>query len=51
MVPAIVEQIRENMLNKSNPENIRFNYRMTIESIRDYCDMALREYDKKGKRR
>lgn len=46
-IPPLIQQIRENMLDKKSPENIRYNYMISMESIRDYADMALREYNKK----
>ena len=49
-VPLILEQIKENMLDKSNPENIRYNYMVSIENIRDFCDRALVEYHKTKKK-
>lgn len=48
-VPPLIQQIRENMLTKSNPENIRYNYMISMEAIRDYADTALREYNKGAK--
>lgn len=49
-IPAMVQQIRENMMNKSNPENIRYNYMVSMENIRDYAERSLKEYNKKGVR-
>ncbi len=46
-VPAMVQQIRENMMDKSNPENIRYNYMISMENIRDYAESSLKEYNKK----
>jgi hypothetical protein len=48
-VPPLIQQIRENMLTKSNPENIRFNYMVSMEAIRDYADAAIREYSRGAK--
>lgn len=45
-IPPLIEQIRHNMLDKSNNEHVRYNYMMTMQTIREYCDMALREYEK-----
>lgn len=50
-IPPLLEQYRENMLDKKTPENIRFNYRTNIENIRDFCNKALAEYEKQSKRR
>ncbi len=43
-IPALVQQIRENMLNEKTPEHIRYNYMISMELIRDFADMSLREY-------
>ena len=50
-IPPLLQQIRENMLDQSNSESIRFNYRMTLENIRNFCDKSLFEYDKKKNKR
>jgi hypothetical protein len=49
-IPTLVQQIRDNMLDQSNPENIRYNYMISMEAIRDYAESALREYNKKVRR-
>ena len=48
-IPPLLEQYRENMLNTKNNISIRYNYRMTLENIRDFCDKAMYEYDRKNK--
>jgi hypothetical protein len=45
-VPALVQQIRENMMDNSNPENIRYNYMISMENIRDFADRALHDYNR-----
>ena len=45
-VPALVQQIRENMMDNSNPENIRYNYMISMENIRDFADRALHDYSR-----
>lgn len=49
-VPPIVEQIRNNMMDSNNPMNVRYNYMVTMESIRNYCDRALADYNKAAKK-
>lgn len=49
-VPAIVQQMVESMQDRANNEHIRYNYMVAVENIRDYCDSALREYEKKSKK-
>ena len=49
-IPTLIEQIRENMLNEKTPEHIRYNYMISMETIRDYADKALREYQSNKKK-
>lgn len=49
-VPAIVQQMVEAMRDKTNNAHVRYNYMVAVENIRNYCDAALREYDKKNKK-
>ena len=50
-VPVIVQQMVESMNNKSTPEHVRFNNSQVIETIKEYCEKALKEYakEKNGK--
>lgn len=48
-IPALIAQYRENMLDETNSLTIRHNYRITLENIRDYCDSAIQDYDRKQK--
>lgn len=52
-VPPIIEQIKENMMDSRNSENVRFNYRTTLENIRNFCDAAINVYERQrsGKRK
>jgi len=49
-IPPLLEQYRENMLDPKNPVTVRHNYMMTLQNVRDFCDGALREYEKKAKK-
>ena len=49
-VPAIVQQMVEAMRDKTNNANIQYNYMVAVENIRNYCDTALKEYEKKSKK-
>ena len=49
IVPAIVQQMVETMQDKNTPSNIRHNYMVTVENIRNYCDKALNKYQKENK--
>lgn len=40
-IPIIVQQIAESMVDPSNPSNIKFNYQLQLENIRDYCILQL----------
>lgn len=45
-VPVIVQQLVEDVESPSTPPNVKFNKVVVLETIRDYCDKALREYAK-----
>ena len=45
-VPPLLEQIRENMLDTKISPNIRYNYKQTMLTIKEYAEKSLREYDK-----
>lgn len=45
-VPVIVQQMVESMKSKLTPEHVRFNQAQVIETVRDYCDKALTEWNK-----
>jgi hypothetical protein len=45
-IPPLLEQIRENMLDAKSSPTVRFNYRQTMLSIKDYAEKSLKEYDK-----
>jgi uncharacterized protein YutE (UPF0331/DUF86 family) len=46
LVPAIVQQMVDAMQDKTNNSNIRHNYMVSVENIRDFCDKALTKYAK-----
>lgn len=48
-VPVAIVQMVESMLDKSTPSHVRFNQKQTLENVRDYCDAALKQYEKKNK--
>ena len=43
-VPVIVQQLVEDIQSPSTPSNVKFNKVVVLETIRDYCDKALREH-------
>lgn len=43
-IPFQVENLIQNMMNKSEREHVRENYRMRLESIRDAIDASLKKY-------
>jgi hypothetical protein len=45
-VPVIVQQMVESMQSKQTPEHVRFNQAQVIETIKDYCEKALNEWNK-----
>lgn len=44
-VPVIVQQLVEDIRSPSTPSNVKYNKVVVLETIRDYCDAALREYE------
>jgi hypothetical protein len=50
IVPAIVQQMVDTMQDKATPSNIRHNYMVTVENIRNYCDNALSQYAKEKRK-
>lgn len=45
-VPVIVQQMVESLSSKSTPENVKFNQAQVIQTIRDFCDTALVQWNK-----
>lgn len=45
-VPIIVQQMVESIQSKSTPEHVKYNQAQVIETIRDYCDVALAKWNK-----
>jgi len=50
-IPVLIQQLAENALNTKSPEHIRYNYMVALERVRDYCDSALKQYNKKNGKR
>jgi hypothetical protein len=48
-IPVLIQQLAENALDTKNPEHIRYNYMVALESVRNYCDTAIAQYNKKNK--
>ena len=45
-VPIIVQQMVESLQAKNTPEHVKYNQAVVIETIRDYCDVAIAKYKK-----
>lgn len=45
-VPVIVQQMVESLESKTTPTNVKYNQAQVIETIRDYCDKALVQWNK-----
>ena len=45
-VPVLIQQMVESMRDKSTPQHVRFNQAQVVETIRDYCDQALKQWHK-----
>lgn len=50
-IPPLLVQYRDNMLDTKNNVSVRHNYKTTIENIREYCDKALREFERQNNRK
>jgi len=46
-VPQVVIDVAENLVN-TKQENMRTNYMMRLEAIRDYCDAVLKQQNTKS---
>ena len=47
-VPVIVQQMVETIESKNTPANVKFNQAQVLETIRDYCDIALAKWKKES---
>jgi hypothetical protein len=45
-IPVVIQQIGNGLLDTTNRNYIRENYKMTLISIRNYCDELLGAFDK-----
>jgi hypothetical protein len=50
-IPVLIQQLAENALDTKQPEHIRYNYMVALESVRNYCDTVLNQYNKKNGKR
>jgi len=48
-IPVLIQQLTENALDQKVPEHIRFNYIISLETIRDHCDKVIAQYNQKAK--
>lgn len=46
LIPQVIIDCAESLIN-TKQENLRLNYVMRLEAIRDYCDQALKAADQK----
>lgn len=44
-LPFQVTDLIQNMLNKQDSRNIRQNYRMRLDAIREACEISIRKFD------
>ena len=44
-IPFQVTDLIQNMLNKQDSRNIRNNYRMRLDAIRQACDISIKKFD------
>lgn len=48
-IPVLIQQLGESALDTKTPEHIRYNYVLSLENIRNYCDKTINAYNKKSK--
>lgn len=48
MVPVVIQQMIEDLRDKSVPEHVKFNKLQVLQSIKDECEAAIAAY-KKGR--
>lgn len=46
-VPIAIRQLGDNVLDKTQRADARFNYAQTLRNIREYCDHVLLKYEGK----
>ncbi len=46
-VPVVIQQLVEDIQSPSTPFNVKYNKVVVLETVRDYCDMALKEHANK----
>ena len=44
-LPFQVTDLIQNMLNKQDSRNIRQNYRMRLDAIREACEVSIKKFD------
>lgn len=44
-LPFQVTDLIQNMLNKQDSRNIRQNYRMRLDAIREACEISIKKFD------
>lgn len=47
LVPALIQDLVSKLVDPSIRENEKFNYQIRIEAIKDYCEVALNNANKK----
>lgn len=45
-VPVVIAQMADNLHSNTTPEHIKFNYMNSLVRIRDYCDRAIKQYER-----
>jgi hypothetical protein len=45
-VPVVIEQMADNLHSNTTPEHIKYNYMSSLVRIRDYCDKAVKQYER-----
>lgn len=45
-VPVIIQQMVEDIRSPSTPTHVKYNKITVIESVRDFCNLAIKDHEK-----
>jgi len=46
-IPPLIQNMVLELFDPNSPEHIRYNYKLTLSNIKEYCDEAIKTYDKR----
>jgi len=45
-IPVIIQQMADELTNTKTSEHHKYNYLSSIMRVRDYCDSAIKQYER-----